>query len=222
MSPQTPLTLCTNLWNIFISMKCTRLNLSAEFTSTKTQLTSSFSIFVDSHLCYWSAQVSPFHRVGIGLCFPVGIPCSIMKYLPGNGAFGSIPSWPWAAATAHPCRPLLQRVKASGIHQKDWKSQADVHTLFSCSEWTEEALFAHRKALYLPPLHQAAHELILLLGRSGEVGFRYLFQLCRFSEMTVLKRERMSAVKQGFHNNGIIPVLISFQIAMQPLGELQN
>lgn len=97
-----------------------------------------------------------------------------------------------------------------------------MHTLSSCSEWTEEALSAHRKALYLPPLHQAACELILLLGRSGGVGFRYLFQLCRFSEMTVLKRERMSAVKQGFHNNGIIPVLVSFQIAMQPLGELQN
>lgn len=57
-----------------------------------------------------------------------------------------------------------------------------MHTPSSCFEWTEEALSVQRKALYLPPLHQAARELILLLGRSGGLDLGICFSFGDFQK----------------------------------------
>lgn len=94
-----------------------------------------------------------------------------------------------------------------------WKTQAG--TCIPCPPvWKDGgSILCQRKGPYLVPLPHFACKSIFLLGHSERVGFRYLFQLWRLSEMSVWKRECYMC-SQGFHNNCIIPILLSFQIAM--------
>lgn len=73
----------------------------------------------------------------------------------------------------------------------------DAHAPSSYFEWMKEARSVQRKVLYLPPSRHFACESIFLLGHSEAVGFRYLIQFCRLSEMNVCVKKRMYVCSQA-------------------------
>lgn len=77
-------------------------------------------------------------------------------------------------------------------------------------EWMKEAPCVQRKVPYLPPLRHFACESIFLLGHSEAVGFRYLIQLCRLSEMNVCVKKRNVCVQSGRDSTTIILSLFWF------------
>lgn len=117
---------------------------------------------------------------------------------------------PWAAETACLRRRLLQKVKASGIQQITWKSQGGTRILCPLVLNGQRKHSVQRKVLYLPPLPHFAYEMIFLLVHSEGVGFRYLFQLWRLSEMNACVKKRTLCVQSSRDSTTIVLSLFGF------------
>lgn len=150
-------------------------------------------------LCCWSSLISSFQQAGTGLALSfllLGPSCS-------------------AHTVPEGCRHSMPVQTSPAGSQSLWDRDnlgnpgRVMHTLSLV--WTDGGgILCQRKVPYLVPLPHFACKSVFLLGHSEGVGFRCLFQLWRLSEMSVWKRECYMC-SQGFHNNCIIPILLSFQ-----------
>lgn len=167
-------------------------------------LTNPFSISTDVHLsvveAVWSLHFNRLTQVWVSFfLFP----------LPSCSAHAV----PKGCSHSLPVQTSPEGNQSLWDTEKTWKTQAGTHILCPLAWMDGGNIPSQRKVPYLVPLPHFACKSIFLLGHSERVGFRYLFQLWRLSEMSVWKRECYMC-SQGFHNNCIIPILLSFQIAM--------
>lgn len=155
-------------------------------------------------LCCWSSLISSFHQAGTGLglsFFLLGPSCSAHTAVP-EGCSHSLPVQTSPAGS-----------QSLWDTETTWETQEGTCILCPLGWADGGRILCQRKVPDLVPLPHFACKSIFLLGHSERVGLRYLFQLWRLSDMSVWKRE-CSMCSQGFHNNCIIPILLSFQIAM--------
>lgn len=105
MTIQNRLTFCTNLRNIFISMKCTRLTPATELTSLQNILPIPLSFLLIAIPRYSDADLASF---------PPGIPCLTLQQSPGNGASCNSPAPLSPPAWSHSLWDPSQRAPGRG------------------------------------------------------------------------------------------------------------